>query len=83
MASPSVGPDIEAQDNSVTETPPAIIANPPPNTNTANLHLPTSADPQPQATNTNENHNGNALRQQNADNSEVQRGMLTFPFHKL
>ena len=83
MISPSVGSDIEAQINTVTETRSAITPDPPPTTNTANPHLPTTADPQPQATNTNEHHNGSALAQQTADNSQVQRGILTFPFHKL
>ncbi|KAI9436546.1 hypothetical protein BJY52DRAFT_1179346 [Lactarius psammicola] len=72
MASTSVDPDVEAQ-NSVTETHPAIIANPPSTTNPANPQLPTSADPQPPAKNTNENQKGNAPAPQTADNSQVQR----------
>jgi len=83
MASPSVGPDIEAQINALTEAQPAHIANPPPTTNTANPQLPTSADPQPHASNTNQHHNGNGPAQQTTDNSEIQRGMLTFPFRNL
>src|SRR6266702_6978109 len=83
MASPSQDLDTEAQTNSVTETQPAIIANPPPTTNTTSLQLPTSADPLPQATNTNQHHNGNPPAQQTADNSHVQRGMLTCTFHKF
>ncbi len=87
MASPIVVPaqlpDIEAQTNSVTETQTAIIRDPLPTTNTANTQLPTTAVPQPHATNTNQHHNGNPPAQQTADNSQVQRGMLTFPLHKL
>jgi hypothetical protein len=83
MASPSPDLDIEAQTNSVTE--PAIIPDPLPlpATNTANPQLPTTPDPQPQATNTKQYHNENAPAQQSAENSEVQRGLLTFMFHKL
>ncbi len=84
MASPSPDLDIEAQTISVAETQSAIIANPPLTTNTASPQLPTSsADPQPQATNTNQHHNGNPPAQQTADNSQVQRGMLTCTFHKF
>jgi hypothetical protein len=81
MDLPSVD-DIEAQ--SFTETQPANIPDslPLPATNIANPQLPTTAEP-PQTTNANEHHNGNAPAQQTADNSQVQRGMLTFPFHQL
>ena len=83
MASPSPGLDIEAQAISITETQPAIIPNSSPATNTVNNQLPTAADPQPQSTSINEHNNGNAGTKQTVDHSEVQHGVLTFPFHKL
>jgi hypothetical protein len=87
MASPSVDPDIEAQVNSVTETQPPIIPNPPPTTNAADPlaeqvaepQLPTTADAdaQLQDTNNNQGQYGSPPVQQPPDNPQVQRGMLT------
>ena len=85
MASPSVDPDIEGQPYRFAETQDAIILDPlpPPITITENLQLPTSAVPRHQATDANEHYDGNTpARQTVADNSQVQRGMLTFPLHQ-
>ena len=85
MASPSIGPDIEAQINSVMEIQPTIMEPDPlpqPTANTATPQLPTSAVPQSQIPNVNQHHNGNSPAQQIADNSQVQRGRLIFPLHQ-
>ncbi|KAH8993891.1 hypothetical protein EDB86DRAFT_1317031 [Lactarius hatsudake] len=72
MTLPGVNPDIEAQANTVTETQPAIIPNPPPATNSANPQLSRISD-QAQATSANEHYDRNAPAQQTAETPQIQR----------
>ena len=81
MASSNTETDLEAQTSGSTKPlPPAA-----PPTNTPNPQPPatSSAVPQLQATNTSGPHNENPPAPQITNNSAVQRGTLTFPFHNL
>ncbi len=90
MDPPKVDVDIEAQTQAraqikdIPETPKiATNEDPTPAPNTANPQFPTNADPQPHAMGLNEIPNWNTPAPKTAYNSEVQRGISTFPFHNL
>jgi len=88
MDPPKVDLDIEAQTQAqikdIPETPKMATNEVPPSTpNTANPQPPTNADPHPHAVGLNEIPNWKTPAPKTTYNSEIQRGISTFPFHNL